>query len=162
MTLQSIHIQYQSYEKGVELGKEQLNVLHQSIKAAEKAYAVYSEFRVGAAVELENRSIVLGCNQENASYPCGLCAERVALFNVGINFHKQKIKRIAVSVLNELPESMWPPSPCGACRQVMSEFEYNNLDPIEIILGHPNHRTFVFSSVLDLLPFSFHPKILML
>ena len=86
-------------------------------KAARMAYAPYSRFPVGAALEIEDGRIVTGCNIENASYGLTICAERVAL-GAALAQGFRRFKRLAIVA----PRSPYPPSPCGACRQVLAEF----------------------------------------
>ena len=104
------------------------------------AYAPYSGFLVGASILLENGEIINGSNQENVAYPSGLCAERVAMFYVGSKFPDIKIETIAVSVLSKSFEVTDVISPCGACRQVMAEYEEKQGQPIKVILHSPNDQ----------------------
>ena len=96
------------------------------------AYAPYSGFLVGASILLENGEIINGSNQENVAYPSGLCAERVAMFYVGAKFPEVKIKTIAVSVFSKSFEVTDVISPCGACRQVMAEYEDKQKKSIKV------------------------------
>ncbi len=152
----SLSIQYQIYQKGYELQDLQLKLLLSAEDAASLAYAPYSKFLVGASIQLADGNIIAGCNQENASYPCGICAERAVLFSYGCLKQKYKITRMAIAVLNNHDINQIPPAPCGLCRQVMSEFEMLNQNQIELILGHRDKVTYVFSSLQTLLPFHFH------
>ncbi len=119
------------------------------------AYAPYSGFMVGASVLLENGEIINGSNQENVAYPSGLCAERVAIFYAGAKFPNVKIKAIAVSVFSKDFDISDIVSPCGACRQVMAEYEENQGDSIKVILHSPNDQVFILNQIKDLLPFMF-------
>ncbi|MBK6546588.1 MAG: cytidine deaminase [Saprospiraceae bacterium] len=154
MTNQEIIINFKSYNRGLELDNLQRKTLEAAQQATQLAYAPFSNFFVGAALLLENETIILGCNQENASYPCGICAERAALFSYGNLIESIPIKKLAVNVRNQ--KHHHPVAPCGLCRQVISEFELKNNQPIEIILGDLNNNTYVFKSSLDLLPLQFH------
>ena len=115
------------------------------------AYAPYSGFLVGASILLNDGQVINGSNQENVAYPSGLCAERVAMFYVGSKFPDIKIRTIAVSVF-EVTDVI---SPCGACRQVMAEYEEKQGQPIKVILHSPNDQVLIANKVQDLLPFMF-------
>ena len=119
------------------------------------AYAPYSGFLVGASVLLDNGEIVNGSNQENVAYPSGLCAERVAMFYAGAKFPNIKIKAIAVSVISKTFKVTDVISPCGACRQVMAEYEDKQAQPIKVILHSPTDDVLIADTVQDLLPFMF-------
>tara|TARA_B100001142_G_scaffold302217_1_gene328584 strand:+ start:241 stop:732 length:492 start_codon:yes stop_codon:yes gene_type:complete len=124
-------------------------------QAFKTAYAPYSGFLVGASVLLENGEIINGSNQENVAYPSGLCAERVALFYVGAKFPDIKIKTIAVSVYSKDFDISDVISPCGACRQVMAEYEDKQEQSIRVILHSPDDQVLIANKVQDLLPFMF-------
>ena len=119
------------------------------------AYAPYSGFLVGASICLENGQIINGSNQENVAYPSGLCAERVAMFYVGAKFPNVKIKTIAISVFSKNFEVTDVISPCGACRQVMAEYEDKQQQAIKVLLHSPNDQVLIANKVQDLLPFMF-------
>lgn len=133
-------------------------LLSMAIEASKNAYAPYSEFRVGAAVLLENGEIVIGNNQENAAYPSGLCAERVAMFYASAKFPGIPFKAIAITANSDKTEIINPVSPCGGCRQVMVEYEILSKNPIKVILAGKSGPIFIIDSVTDLLPFSFGPN----
>ena len=117
------------------------------------AYAPYSKFNVGAAVLLENNEIVTGSNQENAAYPSGLCAERVAMFYTSANHPDKQIKAIAV-VANK--NGTWKTAmPCGACRQVVREYETKQESPIQVIMAYKDGQYLIANRGEDLLPLSF-------
>jgi cytidine deaminase len=126
-----------------------------AIASLKDAYAPYSGFQVGASILLENGEIINGSNQENVAYPSGLCAERVAIFYASSNYPNIRIIKMAISVqavdfnINDVI------SPCGACRQVMAEYEENQNHPIQIILHSPNNDILIVDRVQDLLPFMF-------
>ena len=119
------------------------------------AYAPYSGFLVGASILLNDGQVINGSNQENVAYPSGLCAERVAMFYVGSKFPDIKIRTIAVSVFSKSFEVTDVISPCGACRQVMAEYEEKQGQPIKVILHSPNDQVLIANKVQDLLPFMF-------
>jgi cytidine deaminase len=124
-----------------------------SFEATRTAYAPYSTFHVGAAVLLENGVIVKGSNQENAAYPSGLCAERVAVFYAGAQYPEVAVRAIAISAQTQ-GRQVERISPCGACRQVLLEAEIRSKQPIRILLCGPE-RVYVAGSAADLLPLSF-------
>lgn len=147
-------INYQEVDSLNELSKVDQELLYAAIEAAKSAYAPYSKFNVGAAILLENGELVKGSNQENAAYPSGLCAERVALFSASSNYPKTKFKTIAIFA-QELIQPNDQLSPCGGCRQVMSEYELNQEMDIQVLLMNANGKIWVFSSCSDLIPFAF-------
>lgn len=151
----NITISYLDLEDYSQLLTDEIALVEKAYQIAEKAYAPYSEFKVGAAVLLANDEVVQGSNQENIAYPSGLCAERVALFYAGANFSDQAVKTIAIVAKGELLPFEKILSPCGSCRQVMLETEIRQNEEYKVILVSQNRRTIVFSSVKDLLPFAF-------
>ncbi len=138
-----------------ELSDIDKQLVERAIKAAKLAYAPYSKFRVGASILLDNNNIVVGNNQENAAYPSGLCAERVALFYANANYSENSVKTIAIVVIDDkgLPTNQ-SVSPCGACRQVILESETRYNDKIKILLVAKS-KVIEFKSIKDLLPLSF-------
>lgn len=120
----------------------------------EHAYAPYSAYNVGAAILLENGEIVNGSNQENAAYPSGLCAERVALFSAGAVHPGQKV--VAIAIITSKHGDL-PAASCGACRQVMMESENRQREEIKVIMADDEGNVLVSNSVSALLPFSFEP-----
>ena len=139
--------------KTEELSKEDHQLRDAAVSAAERAYAPYSQFKVGAAVLLEDASVIEGNNQENIAYPSGLCAERVALFTVGATSPEKPVKAIAIAALKN--GKMQPAiAPCGGCRQVMIETEQRHGQPIRILLCGCD-ETLLIPSAKDLLPLSF-------
>lgn len=143
---------YDSFE---ELNEADKGLLVRSTEAMGMAYAPYSNFQVGAALELENGQIVSGSNQENASYPSGLCAERVAVFYAGANFPNIKIKTLAISVMSKNNEVLEPAAPCGNCRQSLFEYEQRQNSPIRILMMGPKGKVVECPSVADILPLGF-------
>ena len=119
MNNKTFNINFQLIAKGSQMHETDKILLESALLATETSYAPYSNFFVGAAIKLENlNEIIVGSNQENASYPCGICAERTAIHQASIRFPHHIISAIAVVVKNETKHV---PSPCGFCRQVMSE-----------------------------------------
>lgn len=123
--------------------------------ASERAYAPYSNFKVGAAARLSNGQLVLGANQENASFPAGICAERVLLAGVLVNNPNDTIETIAISYYTENKKSDHPISPCGICRQVMAEYEINSGKNIRLLLSGMTGKIFIIPALKNLLPLSF-------
>ena len=138
-----------------ELDNKDQELIANAKEAFTTAYAPYSGFLVGASILLENGKIINGSNQENVAYPSGLCAERVAMFYVGAKFSNVKIKTIAVSVFSKNFEVTDVISPCGACRQVMAEYEDKQEQSIKVILHSPTDQVLIANKVQDLLPFMF-------
>ena len=143
-----------------ELSKQEQELVSNAKSAFESAYAPYSGFLVGASLLLENGEIINGSNQENVAYPSGLCAERVALFYAGAKFPNVKIKTIAVSVFSKSFQVKEVISPCGACRQVMAEYEDKQGEDIKVLLHAPNDDVLIANTVEDLLPFMFKSPLL--
>lgn len=126
-----------------------------AIEATNRSYAPYSQFRVGAALLLKNGETIIGCNQENAAYPAGICAERSAIFAAGAQYPEQPILMIAIAARNkhgELQEKTI--SPCGICRQVIIESETRFKQPIRILLYGKNH-IYIVDGIKELMPLSF-------
>lgn len=128
--------------------------------AREHAYAPYSHFRVGAALLLETGKIITGNNQENASYPSGLCAERVAVYYAGANHPHATIKALAITARSLNKKKTQPVPPCGACRQALVEYEVNQKSPIEVYFMGDSGTIFKANSVKDLLPLVFDSSFL--
>jgi cytidine deaminase len=142
-----------------ELSEKEQQVVAAARKAAGDAYAPYSSFRVGAALLLSSGELVTGNNQENASYPDGLCAERVALFAASSTHPGSAVKLMAVAAMigDEFLEE--PVYPCGSCRQALIETEHRFGRPIRILM-YGRNRIHIARSVRDLLPLSFNPDFL--
>jgi cytidine deaminase len=130
-------------------------LMHQAIEARKNAYAPYSKFKVGAAIFLENNKTVLGSNQENAAYPSGLCAERVAIFQAGAIYPNVKIKKIAITAASDTNNTNSPIPPCGACRQSIAEYEFKQEGEIEIYFMGESGEVYKSNSIKNLLPLSF-------
>ena len=138
-----------------ELPVEDRILMDKAIDARKNAYAPYSKFNVGAALLLDNGEIVLGSNQENAAYPSGMCAERVAIWKAGSTFPGVKIKKLAITASSTITKVDKPVGPCGACRQTLSEFEINQKSPFDVIFMGEVGEVVKTASLLSLLPFSF-------
>lgn len=146
---------YSEFDDFTELPENEQNLVGLSREMTKSAYSPYSGFRVGAAVLLEDGTIVKGSNQENAAYPSGLCAERVAVFSASALHPGINIKIIAISAYSNTKSIEKPVSPCGSCRQVLIEYEKKQKKPIKIILSGEKGKVLVIESVADLLPLHF-------
>jgi cytidine deaminase len=143
---------FDSIEDLKEADKE---LMQQAIAARKKAYAPYSKFTVGAAILLDNGQVVLGSNQENAAYPSGLCAERVAIFYAGANYPEAKIVKLYITASPEDRDLDQPIPPCGSCRQSIAEYEIKQEAPIEILFMGGKGKIYQSDSLKNLLPFMF-------
>ena len=143
-----------------ELSNDEQMLVKKAQNILKTSYSSYSGFSVGASILLDNGVTIEGSNQENVAYPSGLCAERVALFYTGAQYPNNTIKTIAISALSKSFEIEDYISPCGACRQVMAEYEEKQSTKIKILLHSPNDKVLISNSVEDLLPFVFRSPFL--
>jgi len=148
----------EEYDSASQLPAESLALINQARDYCNKAYAPYSNFLVGSVVLLENGQMVSGSNQENAAYPSGLCAERVALFSAAARYPGMIIRKLAVSALKQGQIIHQTVTPCGGCRQVISEYQTRQNQPIEIIMEGHGGKVQVARSIDMLLPFKFSIK----
>ena len=146
---------FEVYESIDDLTENDAWLLNEAREVTQHAYAPYSHFQVGAIARLHNGEIVAGSNQENASYPVGLCAERVLLASAASLFPKVPIDTLAISYHNENGDSSHPISPCGMCRQSLLEYELRVKHPIRIILGGLLGKVYIIEKAGQLLPLSF-------
>lgn len=146
---------FEAFDSFQELDEECQALVQKAEEALSLSYSPYSKFTVGAAAKLSNGQIVQGANQENASYPAGLCAERVVLFQIGAIAPKEEVLKLAVVAKKRGADSFNGAGPCGFCRQVMLEFEQKQNDPIEVIFLAENQKWIKTKSAAMLLPFSF-------
>lgn len=148
-------INYQEYAGVAALPAADRELMEMAERAAAGAYAPYSRFHVGAAVRLADGTVVCGNNQENAAYPSGLCAERAAIFAASAQHPERRdYEAIAIIGINEKGERC-EASPCGACRQVLAEYEQNQGHPLRVVCYVNGDCVRVFRGVADLLPFAF-------
>ncbi|MBQ3608305.1 MAG: cytidine deaminase [Bacteroidales bacterium] len=154
MTNKEIKIAYREYESLEQLEAEERKLADAAIDAMKNAYAPYSGFSVGAAVMFEDGEIVKGSNQENAAYPSGLCAERTAMFYASASRPDKAMAAIAIAAGQKGVICGTPATPCGACRQVMAQYQAKSGRPMKILLVGAD-RTWVFDKVDDLLPLIF-------
>jgi len=153
----SITLRLQVYESAEQAPPDAAQLLAEARTAMEGAYAPYSQFRVGAAVLLANGVVVHGSNQENASFPEGLCAERVALFTAGAQY--PGIAPVSIAVVADKLDEGWI-SPCGGCRQVMLEAETRSGRPMAVVLTNARGQVGVIDSAATLLPWCFDGHLL--
>jgi len=154
MTRKEIRIEYCEFYSVDEMNAEDRELVSEAIAAMSGAYAPYSHFHVGAAVRMSNGQIVRGSNQENAAFPSGLCAERTALFAAGARYPDKDVESIAIAggVMGRLGNE--PASPCGACRQVMAQYQAKAGRPVSVIMAGSS-RILKFGCVDDILPLIF-------
>jgi len=150
-----IEISYRVYDDINELPGEDSLLLSKAREVTKHAYAPYSNFYVGAAAKLANGQIVTGTNQENASYPVGLCAERTLLASASALFPGIAVDTMAVTYQSDNGNSNQPIAPCGMCRQYLQEYEIRVSKPIRLILGGSEGKIFVFEKASQLLPLGF-------
>jgi len=150
---------FQSLEPN-ELSPQEHSLLARALAACDMAYAPYSGFQVGVALLLDNDQIIEGANQENAAYPMCICAEPVALSRAKLQYPKAKITWMAIRVKNEARPALEPAAPCGACRQMISEYEGRQDAPIGILLQGQEGLVYRFDQIAPLLPLSFSGRFL--
>ena len=152
---------YRVYDSEDGLTGENLELLKNARDACATSHAPYSRYHVGAAVRMSNGSVFTGSNQENMSFPAGICAERVALFAAASRFPGIPVKTIAISAKSDLFPVTDPVSPCGICRQAILEYELKFDNKIELVLTGEKGKVFVIESAQNLLPLAFVEKNLM-
>jgi cytidine deaminase len=155
-----ISTQFSVFESVSELPNDIQDLMKLAIDVRKNAYAPYSKFKVGAALLLDNGKIVLGSNQENAAYPSGLCAERVAVFYAGANYPEAKILKMVITAASDINPTTSPIPPCGSCRQSLGEYEIKQDAPIEIYFMGEIGNVYKSDSLKNLLPFMFDKKFL--
>ena len=154
MTEKQINIKFHEYATLDELSKEDRELAEAAIDAMKGSYAPYSHFNVGAAVRLSNGVIVQGANQENAAFPSGLCAERTAMFHAGATYPDKAMVSLAIAggVMGRLAKA--PATPCGACRQVMAQYQLKGSHPMSVLMIGDG-QIWKFDRVDDILPLIF-------
>jgi len=155
MKQENYQFSFDVYDSIHELEEADAWLLREAQEVTGLAYAPYSNFHVGAVAKLSNGEIVAGSNQENASYPVGLCAERVLLGSISSLYPKVPVESIAISYQSETSSSDHPIAPCGMCRQSLQEYESRTQHPIRLILGGMEGKIYIIHSATLLLPFSF-------
>lgn len=155
MKIREIKVLYQEYEHLSDCEPEDRRLVEHARKALENSYAPYSMYQVGAAIELSNGEILSASNQENVAYPSGICAERTVLFYAQSKYPEASVKAIAVTaVFNGEPLSE-PVTPCGACRQVMAEYEARHQTKMKIIMASNSGKVYITYGIESLLPLLF-------
>ena len=154
MTNKEIKIAYIEYESLDQLGPDDRKLADAAIEAVSRSYAPYSNFNVGAAVMFEDGEIIQGANQENAAYPSGLCAERTALFYASAERPDAPMKALAIAAGQNGRLCETPATPCGACRQVMAQYQTKSGRPMSVLLVGAD-KIWKFEKVDDLLPLIF-------
>jgi cytidine deaminase len=153
-----IELNFEVFDALSQLPREVMDLMHQAIEIRKKAYAPYSHFRVGTAILLSNGKTILGSNQENAAYPSGLCAERVAIFQAGALYPEANIVSIAITAASDHNPTLKPIPPCGACRQSMYEYEAKQEQLIPVYFMGESGEVYKSNSIGNLLPLSFDKK----
>jgi cytidine deaminase len=154
MQNKNIFIQYKIYESVEELNDKDKELIEKALQASNTSYSPYSKFKVGCAIRMKNQDIIIGSNQENIAYPSGMCAERVALYKSGVE-GKGQIETIAICAKDDKGK-LQTAFPCGACRQVMMEYEKQmSKQPINILVLRQDKTIISFDGVDSFLPFSF-------
>ena len=154
MSVKRISIDYEEFASAGEMTLEDQVLVAAALDAQKGSYSPYSHFQVGAALKMEDGTVIKGANQENAAYPSGLCAERTALFAAGANYPDVAADTLAIAASDHGVLCESPASPCGACRQVMAETQKRHGKPLKIILVG-SKRIRKFHCVEDILPFIF-------
>lgn len=158
-SLKEYRFSYQQFNDDSLLGKEDHALLTKAREAAEQAYAPYSRFFVGAAALLANKKVVTATNQENASFPAGICAERVLLSAITSQYGAAAIDVLAISYINKKNgHSDHPVSPCGICRQSLIEYQNRVQQPIRLIMGGIQGKVVIIDDASLLLPLNFDGK----
>lgn len=147
-----------SYDQLEDMDSESKYLVHKAKEAATEAYAAYSKFHVGAALILEDGTLITGSNQENAAYPLSMCAERVALYATAAAYSGKVIAKIAVAAHRKNQKELQEASPCGSCRQVLLEFEQRQKMAIQVVFLGTNGKWLIIPSAAQLLPYHFDRK----
>lgn len=151
----TIPVNFTVFDSLEELPATVQTLMDEAVAIRKKAYAPYSKFRVGAAIQLDNGKVVVGSNQENAAYPSGLCAERVAIFQAGALYPDAKMLTMAISATSDNKPVVSPIPPCGACRQSIAEYETRQDVPIVMYFMGETGEIYQSDSLQNLLPFVF-------
>ncbi|MDA8874292.1 cytidine deaminase [uncultured Winogradskyella sp.] len=150
----------QVYDSISNLPEDVQQLMNSAIEARKHAYSPYSKFDVGAAILLDNGKVISGSNQENASYPSGLCAERTAIYYAGATYPKAKMLKMALTASSQNQQTLKPIPPCGACRQAIAEYEIKQDNPIEIYFMGVKGKVVKSKSLANLLPLVFESSVL--
>lgn len=156
----AITTEFNVFDASTDLPATVRELMEKAVESRKNAYAPYSQFRVGVALLLDNGEIITGSNQENAAYPSGLCAERVAIFYAGAKYPQAKIMQMAITAASDTNQTKAPIPPCGSCRQSIAEYEIKQDFPIEIYFMGEIGEVYQSDSLKNLLPFMFDKKFL--
>lgn len=160
MKNKTVSLHFTEYKDAQELNALEIELMKKANQAKNKAYAPYSNFSVGAAVLMENGSIYLGNNQENAAYPSGVCAERVAIWSAISSMPEGIIKKVFITASSKKKKVNQPVAPCGSCRQTIAEYESKQNQNIEIYFTGETGSIIRVNSIKDLLPWMFENSML--
>ena len=155
MKITQYQFSYETFESIKELKEEDAALLKKAYETTQEAYAPYSQFKVAAVGRLQNGELVKGTNQENASYPAGICAERVLLSTLSSIHPGAILNSIAITYRTNKEASNHPISPCGICRQSLLEYQERQGCPIRLILGGMEGPVFIISDSSMLMPLAF-------
>lgn len=155
-----IQTEFEVFPSKHDLPEQARVLMDAAVESRDKAYAPYSKFRVGAALLLASGDIVVGNNQENAAFPSGLCAERVAVFHAGATHPGEAVVALAITAASEGRKVAEAIPPCGACRQALAEYEYRQQRPMEVYFMGDDTEVYRSASVVNLLPLIFSGKTL--
>jgi cytidine deaminase len=158
MVKKEIRITVEEYPSPGDLQQADRELIELAEQSIGNAYAAYSHYRVGAALKLSNGKVFTGNNQENAAYPSGLCAERVAMFYAKSQFPDVSVEAIAISARADHFTIKDAVAPCGACRQVMAEYESQQDKPIRVVMKGEKGPVLAVASIQDILPLMFHAE----
>lgn len=158
MVEKEIRISVEEYSSLAELTPSDKQLMELADEAIKDAYAAYSHYRVGAALRLSNGKIITGNNQENAAYPSGLCAERVAIFYAKSQYPDESVEAIAISARADHFCINDAVAPCGACRQVLAEYQNQQGKAMRVIMKGEKGPVLAVGSIKDLLPLMFHAE----
>lgn len=155
MPFELLHTEYEIFTSQEAFAESDLALLKAAENALDSAYSPYSGFQVAAALRLANGEVLVGTNQENAAYPSGLCAERTVAFYAGSRFPSQGFEAMVVVAKKQDTSVLVPACPCGACRQVLLEYEHKQGKPMPILFQAAPNRWVRLATVSSLLPFQF-------
>jgi cytidine deaminase len=147
--------EYEVFESITDLNEKDAQLLEKARDLTDDAYAPYSQFRVAAVARMADGSLIAGTNQENASYPVGICAERVLLSTISSIKPRMAIESIAISYNSNQVRSEQPVSPCGICRQSLQEYEQRIKQPIRLIMAGMKGQIIILKDSAALLPLAF-------
>ena len=147
-------IEFQQYDREDDLNSSDQRLIKAAVGALEHSYSPYSRFKVGASIYMDNQEILIGSNQENASYPLCICAEANVLSTAGSTYPKNKINTMAITTAGSTKTSSIA-APCGACRQIILEYELRQNQDIRILLYQPGLKIIEISSIKSILPLHF-------